>query len=453
LLETIFEASDNCLYADCQDGVEALVGYLTILGWEDSEITGLLEQFYVLLYKVSIGEIDGKPLEECKKALTKCAKRDFCGERIEVVFLSHIASMSDSMESIYLAAKQDPDCDAFWIPIPYYNQDSLMKECYEGAQCYSDKIVCTDYREYDIAIRHPDVIFTFNPYDNSNMITSVSPEYFCENLKENTDCLVYIPYGTSGKNIVKYDWFCTLPGNVYADMVFVESDFVRAFYAKSLRKALGDNVENAESKFIALGSPKYDKVIRAKREDHKLHDEWEKIIGDKEVVLYNTSVTTLVSHEHSTEQFLEKIRTVIDTFKHRDDMIIWWRPHPTTESTIKTMMPSLFKDYKNIRDDLINGSFGIYDDTTDLHRAIAWSDMHYGDENSVMRLYEVTGKPIYLQDFFSKLNPWSTPDTQSGDVITESERKPIPLTDDFAYNLDGTSGEIIWEYVKKEVSK
>jgi hypothetical protein len=76
--------------------------------------------------------------------------------------------------------------------------------------------------------------------------------------------------------------------------------------------------------------------------------------------------------------------------------------------------------------------------------------MHYGDENSVMRLYTVTGKPIIIQDYFSNHNPWSTLDEQSDIIKTEKEMTPIILDDDFACNLDGTCGEKIWEYVKKE---
>jgi len=109
-------------------------------------------------------------------------------------------------------------------------------------------------------------------------------------------------------------------------------------------------------------------------------------------------------------------------------------------------------EYIRLVDEYISDGFGIYDDTADLHRSIAWSDMHYGDENSVMRLYLVTGKPIIIQDYSSKLNPWSIINEQSGDVITEKEKSPVNLDDDLAYNLDGTCGIKIWEYVKKEVN-
>lgn len=39
----------------------------------------------------------------------------------------------------------------------------------------------------------------------------------------------------------------------------------------------------------------------------------------------------------------------------------------------------------------------IFDDTADLHRAIAMSDAYYGDRSSVMELYKASGKPLMFQ--------------------------------------------------------
>ena len=43
--------------------------------------------------------------------------------RKEIVFLPYKASMWDSLESVYLAAKADENCDAYVVPIPYYDRN------------------------------------------------------------------------------------------------------------------------------------------------------------------------------------------------------------------------------------------------------------------------------------------------------------------------------------------
>lgn len=62
------------------------------------------------------------------------------------------------------------------------------------------------------------------------------------------------------------------------------------------------------------------------------------------------------------------------------------------------MRPELLEQYQEIVREYKAGDWGIYDDTPDLHRAIALSDAYYGDQSSLVELYQVTGKPIMLQD-------------------------------------------------------
>lgn len=41
---------------------------------------------------------------------------------------------------------------------------------------------------------------------------------------------------------------------------------------------------------------------------------------------------------------------------------------------------------------------GIYDDTVDLHRAIAASDAYYGEGSSVTRLFQAVGKLVMIEN-------------------------------------------------------
>jgi hypothetical protein len=61
------------------------------------------------------------------------------------------------------------------------------------------------------------------------------------------------------------------------------------------------------------------------------------------------------------------------------------------------MRPWLEREYADIVNEYKSGGYGIYDDTEDLSRAIALSDMYYGDSSSVMKLFEAAGKPFLGQ--------------------------------------------------------
>ena len=67
--------------------------------------------------------------------------------RKEVVFLPYNASMWDSLESVWKAADEDPDCDAYVVPIPYldkYPGGSFKEFHYEGNE-YPEYVPITDY--------------------------------------------------------------------------------------------------------------------------------------------------------------------------------------------------------------------------------------------------------------------------------------------------------------------
>lgn len=109
--------------------------------------------------------------------------------------------MWDSLESVWKEADADPDCDAYVIPIPYFdkNQDgSFCEEHYEGDQ-YPKDVPIIHYNEYDLEMRHPDVIYIHNPYDEYNNATSVHPHFYSKNLRNFTDKLIYIPYFILGR--------------------------------------------------------------------------------------------------------------------------------------------------------------------------------------------------------------------------------------------------------------
>ena len=325
----------------------------------------------------------------------------------EVLFLPYKASMWDSLESIYLAAKDEPDWDAFVMPIPYYDKkdEKLVERHWETS--YPKNIPLIDYRKYNIEERHPDIIFIHNPYDGYNVVTNVEPDFYSERLRNLTDCLVYVPYFVgNGTHIDEH--FCTLPACIFAHKVIVQTEKEREIYIKTYkefakRNHVPERFEQIESKFLALGSPKLDKAISAKIENFEIPSEWEKLIKNKKVVFYNTSISALlensIENNRPSNKYLQKVKSVFEFFKNQKEIVLLWRPHPLLEGTIRSMRPWLLQEYTEIVNDYKAGGYGIYDDSTDLNRAVALSDMYYGDASSVAALFEAIGKQVTYQLF------------------------------------------------------
>lgn len=383
-----------------------------------------LEEYCEAVYEVS--QSNGNKLDgnKARKALNKklikaenSVKADI-RVKMEIAFISYKAAMWDSLESVWRSAALDPDCDAYVIAVPYYdlNPDrSFGQFHYEGGE-YPDDVPITNYEAYDLAVRKPDVIYFHNPYDNWNLVTSVDPRFYSPNLKKYTEKLVYIPYFILSEiepddqdTIENMKHFIWLPGVINADKVIVQSEKMKQIYVNEYLKAAKANGftgkhldrEYLEQKFLGLGSPKVDKVLRTRKEDLEIPEDWLKVIEKpdgnwKKVIFYNTGIAALLAHN---EKWVDKIENVLKNFKeNQEEIALLWRPHPLIESTMKSMRPEILEKYMMLKEKYTAEGWGIYDETADVDRAVVVSDAYYGDNSSVVQLYQQTGKPIMIQN-------------------------------------------------------
>lgn len=154
-----FSAAQGLL-ADCQDGAIALGNLIEAAEGEGFATISLLESYCETVYHaheelergqaVSVSKIY-KALRQSLYRIESSVKNDI-KVRLEAVFLPYKASMWDSLESIWKAADEDPDCDAYVIPIPYYdkNPDGSFREMhYEGGE-YPKDVPVVWYEDYGL---------------------------------------------------------------------------------------------------------------------------------------------------------------------------------------------------------------------------------------------------------------------------------------------------------------
>lgn len=419
----------------CQEAAQQIGGYLETLN--NSALIPLLEEYCENLYLMSqytedharymrLSKLIGKQLASLRKKLCE----ELPDGKWEIVFLPYKASMWDSLESVWEAAAQDEQCDVYVVPIPYFdkNPDGTLGQMHYEGDCYPKNVPVTAWRTYNFAKRRPDIVYIHNPYDQYNYVTSVHPNFYAAELKQYTDMLVYIPYFVSTDHHVG-EHFCTLPGVFYADRVIVEDDEIRNIYRKNCGGVFG----KTEDKFLALGSPKFDKVISTKREDVSVPLEWKPFLyredgSRKKVVFYNTTVDALLKNG----EYVEKIKSVLGIFyEYRDEVTLLWRPHPLNLATMRAMRPKNLMEYQKTVEEYKAAGYGIYDDTSDLHRAIALSDIYYGDWSSVVSLYEKTGKPVYYQTDGKRFIYFSSMFVYQGDVYGFSCNNNMMIKIDF----------------------
>lgn len=434
------------LLSECQEFAISLGEYIEELEGEGHVAVKDLESYCETLYEIytEIGGLNGGDTNESKiykilkKQLTKIensVKNDIVVIR-EIVFLPYKASMWDSMESIYLAAKEDENTRAVVVPIAYYerNPDGSLGEMHYEIDQYPKDVEVVPYEEYSLEKEKPDAIVIHNAYDDCNYVTSIHPQFYAKNLKKYTKLLIYTPYFVLGdiniddENAVeKVKQFCFMPGVIAADKVILESEAVRRIYIDEYQKIArqcgfpSEYIEKKvlEEKFLGLGSPKFDKIAREQKTETAIPQAWMKYIqkpdgSRKKIVLYNNSITAFL---RLGEDMLEKMEEIFQTFQEfEEEIALWWRPHPLIESTIRSMRPQLWEKYRKIVEKYRTEDWGIYDDTSELDRAIVAADAYYGDWSSLVYLFKQTGKPIMIVN----KKEWLEADEKERDEKTES---------------------------------
>lgn len=374
--------------SDCQEAAIQMGEAIEQIEGEGTEAVAYLEQYCELVYETSVQleELSAqkiyKKLEEILIKAENAVKH--MPVRIEAVFLPYKASMWDSLESVWMAADADPDCDAYVIPIPYYDKDNAtgqFTKLYYEADLFPKDVPLTHYDNYNFEQHRPDMIFIHNPYDEYNRVTSVHPFFYSHNLKKFTDCLVYIPYFATAGGMSEAQSLCS--AYVHADYIIVQSDKYRGFYD-----------EMVQDKLLPLGSPKFDSVIRKCQNPPEPPTEWKEKMAGKKVYFYNTSLNGMLAN---TEVFLKKMQYVFDTFAGREDACLLWRPHPLMESSFESMRKEYLDAYLGLKKQFLEKKLGIYDNTPSIEDTIAQCDVYIGDAGtSVTSLFGVVGKPLFI---------------------------------------------------------
>lgn len=113
----------------------------------------------------------------------------------------------------------------------------------------------------------------------------------------------------------------------------------------------------------------------------------------KKVFLLNTHLDNILN---APEELIEHLERIFDYFKNDDRVVLLWRPHPLSKSTISLKSRNLLDRYEKLIEKFIQMPQTIYDESEDLHRAIAVSDCYIGDLSSLVKLYEAAKKPAMV---------------------------------------------------------
>lgn len=314
--------------------------------------------------------------------------------RKEIVIMPYRAADWSYVKNIWEQAEKNPETDVIVAVLPYYYKeyDGSVKEYVNELNDFPEEINAIDICSYNLELHHPDMIYIQNPFDNENKAVSVYKEYYSDILKKNTDKLVYVQsfqleeFSSNDERAYKnMSSYCTVPGVVNADEVYVQSDNMREIYIKKLTEFAGDNTEDIWRKKICV-KPEW---MNDKKETTS-H------AGGKKRILFYTSISGIMQNQ---DEAVEKIERVLKTFKqYSEEIEVIWCVQELVDAVLPSLNRKLYECLNNIRNNYMLEKIGhVYNDKD--KKLLCSCDAYYGDTSPVVQEYRNNGKPVMIMDY------------------------------------------------------
>ena len=377
----------------------------------------LLEQYLEVIYKVAkyVQKFDeGISYEaSAKSKYAECdeeVKDTFASiseaidseivNRRSVLFLPVKAKHFGSMRMAYEMEAATPDTDVYVMPLPsYYKEyDGSFKDGMniDTEEFIKANIPVTDYSRFDLSLLCPEKIYINSAYDEYNMAVSVDTRFYARIVKKYTEKLIYIPYF----KLMEFDranypcwynmqYYCTVPGVVMADKVYVQSENTRKAYIDKLNEWVGDE------KYTDIWEQKID-VYNESCEEHsedELRDE-----GSKKTIVWFVSAGSLAEFG---DKYIEKAYRNLDVFAlSKDKLKVLLNSEPFLDEMIKNYSDELYKKWTGFIDEFMRSGIGeVVSQVEDQSvEALLKANAYYGDPSYICKDFILMKKPVMLQN-------------------------------------------------------
>ncbi len=341
-------------------------------------------------------------LDDIKQEICMELKRSVF-ERKTVLFLPILAKDWDGLCDLWKEASKDSHNDVYVVPLPYYYKDydgSPRKVCYDAADFPEDMQVL-DYNlltsEY-LEMLHPETIIIQYPYDSWNTAISIPEMFYSVNIRKYTDVLIYVsPFmldefsKNQEREYTNMKYYVTMPGVVYADYVFVQSESMRQRYIEKLTEFAGEETQEIWDSRVrvlkdSIMSQQKDKKEEANTLISKGNAVEDKITKKK--MLYGISFGVYIGDVEAAKSKIERNLQFFEECKEKLDLTIQIFPEGMEDNEMDNFISDISKGYSA---KIVEK--GLKCDIKDF-------DAYYGDAMPLVMEFRDAGKPVMVQDIY-----------------------------------------------------
>ena len=374
----------------------------------DCNTVKFLEQYLEVIYKVAkyVQKFNENKYAECDEevkdtfaSISEAIDSEIVNRR-SVLFLPVKAKHFSSMRMAYEMETATPDTDVYVMPLPYYYKEydgSFKDEMHiDTEEFIKANIPVTDYSRFDLSLLCPEKIYINSAYDEYNMAVSVDTRFYARNVKKYTEKLIYTPYF----KLMEFDranypcwynmqYYCTVPGVVMADKVYVQSENTRKVYIDKLNEWVGDE------KYTEIWEQKID-VYEESCEEHS-EDEL-RDAGSKNTIVWFVSAGSLAE---LGDKYIEKAYRNLDVFAlSKDKLKVLLISEPFLDEMIKTYSDELYKKWTGFIDEFNRSGIGEVVSQVEEKsvEALLKANAYYGDPSYMCKDFILMKKPVMLQN-------------------------------------------------------
>lgn len=376
---------------------------------EGMETVTSLEQLCEAIYQISIGTSGMDVKEYIDKSKKTFEREILC--RKEVVFIVHKSEEWKYVQWYFNNTKNVEKMDAYIVAVPYYYKK------YDGT-CYDAKYELekikqvvrsfngtdenvVDNEQFDIALHHPDIIVIQNPCDEWNNTITLAKDYYSSTLQKLTDKLVYIQSfkveeftEESYREWHNMKYYCTMPGVVRADEVYVQSENMRRLYIEKLSDFVGKATrDNWESKVYNMEFY----MKHNSQRDNLIQTVGEELSCRKKIAFY-IQIGSIIEYGN---QMIKKLKSVIEVFASRKDIVeIVWICDEEHEQYLEKYNFELAKKYLDIRKMVLDEGIGdyVWRKKSEIMELVDMCDAYYGSESHIAMEFQMKKKPVMIMD-------------------------------------------------------
>ena len=375
----------------------------------------LWEDYIEVKGKVESGTIEKNSFDKSIDALNKVSQsvKENILNRKEVLFLPIGIREWKALEGLYKKAKADPNADVYVIPLPlmkknFFGEVSMTDEkIAEAAHMgeYPEELICTDFRNYDLSMHAPDVIYIQNPYDEVNPCLTVPTYFYASNVRKYADNVIYVPIAHTaefskqdGSDMYNMRHYVTAPGVIAADKVLVQSENIRSLYIDVLSSFAGQDTEDTWKKKIEVA----EEYIEASTENTCEEDNTEVAIKRKKKLLVCIGANELLESKERGVSLMDALDTKSEILEgSTENMDVSIALYPEDKEQWIKAQGVLAKEVFDTMDDAVSKGFlkVALVEPKDADMIAREYDAYYGSPSPFVPAFSAVGKPVMIANF------------------------------------------------------